>query len=197
MDIILWYFTPQTGGGRFILPYLPAFSLICGAIYSEILNLRHSRDPDELGKTRKELRYLSRLLLFVIIFVSFVSIGYRFVANSKYIPVLLGIETKSQFLKTHLNFSFGDFYDTDNYFATHIKSSDVVLLFGFHNLYYIDFPYVDSSWVQKGNKYTYIATQNTKLPSRFKNWQRIYFNDKTMVQLYKPPRGECVRTCVY
>jgi 4-amino-4-deoxy-L-arabinose transferase-like glycosyltransferase len=174
LDIILWYFTPQTGGGRFILPYLPAFSLICGTIYSEILK-----------KTRMEWKYLSRLLLFVIIFVSFISIGYRFIANSKYIPVLLGKETKSQFLSNHLNFSFGDFYDTDNYFATHIKASDMVLLYGFHNLYYVDFPYVDISWVQKRYKFDYIAVQNTKISSKYANWQLVYFNDKTKVRLYQ------------
>ncbi|MDP2585750.1 MAG: glycosyltransferase family 39 protein, partial [Candidatus Levybacteria bacterium] len=31
-SIIIWYITPQTGGGRFILPYLPALSLVTVAI---------------------------------------------------------------------------------------------------------------------------------------------------------------------
>src|SRR6185312_16263684 len=58
LSLILWYFTPRTGGGRFILPYLPAFSIICGAIYSDILK-----------KNRTEWIFLSKILLFAIIFV--------------------------------------------------------------------------------------------------------------------------------
>lgn len=186
LSLILWYFTPQTGGGRFILPYLPAFSFICGAIYSEILKL-----------TRVKNEYISKLLLVVVIFVSLLSIIYRGVANTKYIPVIIGKESQRTFLANHLNFSFGDFYDTDNYFADHIKPNESVLLYGFHNLYYVNFPFVDSSWVKKGDRFNYIATQNTKVPEKFKNWQRIYLNDKTMVQLYRPPKGECHTVCYY
>jgi hypothetical protein len=178
LNLILWYFTPQTGGGRFILPYLPAFSLICGAIFSE-LGIKNY----DLWNLKKN--QLANYLIGLVMFVTLISIGYRFVANSKYIPVLLGKETKSQFLSNHLNFSFGDFYDTDSYFATHIKATDMVLLYGFHNLYYIDFPYVDNSWVKKGYKFDYIAVQNTKIPSKYVNWQLIYFNDKTKVRLYR------------
>lgn len=176
--LILWYLTPQTGGGRFILPYLPALSLVCGAVYSQILK-----------KTRIEWRYLSKILFFVIVFVATISIGYRFIANSKYIPVLIGKESQSQFLSSHLNFSFGDFYDTDGYFANHVKPSDTVLLYGFHNLYYVDFPFIDSSWIKKRDRFNYIAVQNVKLPVRFKNWQLVYSNNKTEVKLYKNSTG--------
>ncbi|HXT83769.1 MAG TPA: hypothetical protein VN704_05480, partial [Verrucomicrobiae bacterium] len=186
ISLLLWYFTPQTGGGRFILPYLPVFSFVCGAIYSEILK-----------KTGKEWGNVSLVLSAAVVFVFVISIGYRFIANSKYIPVLIGKESQSQFLSSHLNFSYGDFYDTDGYFISHIKSSDTVLLYGFHNLYYIDFPFIDSSWVRKGESFDYIATQKTHLPTRFKDWQLIYMNDTSMVQLYKPPKGECHRICHY
>jgi hypothetical protein len=184
LSLFLWYFTPQTGGGRFILPYLPAFSFICGVIYSEIL------------KTNRE-KFYTRVLLCVIVLVSLISIGYRGVANIKFLPVIIGKESKGTFLKNHLNFSFGDFYDTDNYFSKHIKSSDQVLLYGFHNLYYVDFPFIDNSWIEKGDTFDYIATQNTQLPTKFKNWQLTYSNDKTMVQLYNPPKGECNKLCHY
>jgi hypothetical protein len=185
-NLILWYFTPQTGGGRFIIPYLPAFSLVCGAVYSHILK-----------NTRIEWRYIAKLLLIVIIFVSFISIGYRALANKKYLSVIIGKESKQTFLTNNLNFGFGDFYDTDGYFAKHIKPSDVVLLYGFHNLYYVDFPFIDNTWVKRGDMFDYIATQNTTLPKRFKNWQLIYENAKTKVHLYKPQKGECLTKCVY
>jgi hypothetical protein len=185
LSLLLWYFTPRTGGGRFILPYLPAFSIICGAVYSEILK-----------KTSKEWKYISITLLFSVVFVSIVSIGYRGIANTKYLPVIFGRETKQQFLSNNLNFHFGDFYDTDGYFAA-IKPTDIVLLYGFHNLYYVDFPFIDASWVKKGDPFTYVAIQKTQLPQRFHNWQLVYSNDKTMVELYRPPRGVCQKVCRY
>src|SRR5579885_598260 len=165
---IVWYFTPNTGGGRFILPYLPAFSIACVAAINEV---RISR--------------LQTFVTSVVIVISVISIFYRFVANYKYIPVILGKETKSQFLTKNLNFSFGDFYDTDTYFKTHIRPSDTVLLYGFHNLYHVDFPFIDASWLQKGDKFDYIATQHMQIPKQFIYWHKMYENKLTGVQLYK------------
>ena len=186
LSLLLWYFTPRTGGGRFILPYLPAFSFVCGVIYSEFLK-----------KTGNEWKYLTRILFFTIIFVALISIGYRGLANKKYLPVIFGLESKKEFLSRNLNFGFGDFYDTDGYFATNIKPSDKVLLYGFHNLYYIDFPFIDNTWVKRGDSFDYIATQNGKIPQKFGNWQLVYSNDKTMVKLFKPSKGECQKICVF
>lgn len=186
LSLFVWYFTPRTGGGRFMLVYLPAFSIICGAIYAEISTY-----------TANHWKFTTNVLLAVIIFISVISIGYRALANAKFLPVIVGLESKNQFLTNQLNFKFGDFYDTDGYFMHTVKQSDRVLLYGFHNLYYVDFPYTDSSWVRKGDKFDYIALQKTSLPTRFKNWQLIYLNDRTMVQLYKPPKGECLTTCYY
>lgn len=163
----VWYLTPKTDSGRFILPYLPAFSLLIVAVFNLF----------------KNKIYVKLLLVFVII-SSFFSIVYRFAANTKYIPVILDKETKGQFLTKYLNFSFGDFYDTDNFFKNSIKDTDKVLLYGFHNLYYVGFPFIDSSWVQRGDKFNYIATQNTDLPKRFSYWNFVYYNPTTKVKLY-------------
>ncbi len=169
--IILWYFTPRTGGGRFILPYLPAFSILCMAVFSKIFN-------------NSKMYLVKNFLLIIIIITSCISIIYRIAANSKYIPVIIGLQSKDAYLTNNLNFSFGDFYDTDGYFKRNIKTTDRILLFGFHNLYYADFPFIDSSWVKKGDSFNYIAIQNTKLPKQFKNWKHIYKNEKTHVELY-------------
>ncbi len=166
-SLVLWYLTPRIGGGRFILPYLPAFSIL--AAYS-ISKLRNHR--------------AQFFLIAIVIVISITSIFYRLLANKKYLPVVLGQETKSKFLTNNLNFSFGDFYDVDGYFQKNIKSPDSVLLFGFHNLYYVDFPFIDSSWVKKGDKFNYIAVQNSILPSRFSDWKEIYYNKLTKVKLY-------------
>lgn len=167
ITLMLWYFLAQVGGSRFMLPYLPAYSLLTVIVINYI----------------KDIKIKSYIILLVIIF-SLISISYRFLANYKYIPFVLGSETKSEFLSKNLNFNFADFYDTDNYFKTHIKLSDKVLLYGFHNLYYVDFPYIDSSFVKTGDKFNYIATQNTQIPKKFSNWKLIYYNKETNVRLY-------------
>lgn len=168
LSLVAWYFTPRIGGGRFILPYLAGFSVASSyAIYSIKEN------------------FVKKVLISMVILIFISSMGYRLAANKRYIPVILGQETKSQYLKNHLNFSFGDFYDVDSYFAKNIKPSDKVLLFGFHNLYYVDFPFIDSSYIKKGDKFNYIAIQDKGiLPARFSNWKLIYYNDLTKVKLY-------------
>lgn len=164
---IAWYITPDTGGGRFILSYLPAFSLLAMLLFKYIKDTR-----------------LKTIMISVILFTSIISIGYRAFANKKYIPVILHQETKQQFLSDNLNFSFGDFYDVDNFFHKTITAKDRVLLYGFHNEFYIDFPFIDASFVKPGDQFDYIATQNTSLPKRFWYWNLVYENDKTGVKLY-------------
>ena len=102
----------------------------------------------------------------------------------KFIPYILGQETKQEFLKKHLNFSYGGFYDTDSYFKNTIKKNDNVLIIGMHNLYYVDFPYVHESWVKPGDEFNYILLQDANLPERFKLWRLVYTNNLTHVKLY-------------
>lgn len=174
LALVMWYFTPRTGGGRFILPYLPAFSILCAAVLQQ------------LQKSKKLYEFLFiRYLFIIIICIAFLTICYRGIANEKYLSVILGQQTEQEFLAENLNYSFGDFYDIDNYFRNHITPQDRVLLYGFHNLYYVHFPFIDSSWVKEGDSFTYIATQNTPLPATYKDWKLVYTNDKTMVNLYK------------
>lgn len=166
-SVIIWYFTSAIGGSRFYLPYLPVLSVSVAGVFKYI-------------KSDK----LKNYLIFLILLVSLSSIGYRFLANTKYIPVILGEESKSEFLTKNLNFDYGDFYDTDGFFKKHIKNTDTVLLYGFHNLYYINFNFIDSSWAKKGNMFNYIAVQNGKLPEKFSSWKEIYYNTTTRVKLY-------------
>lgn len=167
LALFIWYLTPRTGGGRFILPFLPALSILATALIEKI------------GITN-----LKRYMYFMIIIVCFITIFYRGVSNFRYLPVLLGQESKREFLTKNLNFNFGDFYDTDNYFTENITKEDRVLLFGFHNLYYVDFPFIDSTYLKPGDRFNYIATQHADLPERFSNWNLIYSNPVTGVNLY-------------
>jgi len=165
LSLFVWYITPRTGGGRFILPYLPAFSLLI------VFPMQYAK------------KLLRNVLIGFVIIVSIISIGYRATANAKFVPVLLGKETTSEFLTTHLNFSFGDFYDTDNFFKTHMHSNDLVLVIGFHNLYYADFPFTLSS---EDNHITYVAIQgNSVIPNTFQSWKLIHTNSLTHVRVYK------------
>lgn len=187
LAIVMWYFTPRTGGGRFLLPYLPACSLLCAGVLYQI------------GKSVSvESRIIYNALIGLILFTAVITICYRGVATIKFLPVVAGQQSRESFLQDNLNFTFGDFYDTDNYFKNMITTDDTVLLYGFHNLYYVDFPYVHASWVQAGDRFNYIAVQKGELPARFADWQLIHMNAKTMVKLYKSPKSApCKKQCVY
>lgn len=160
------YFIPGDRA-RFLIPYLPALSLLV------VLSFKYIN-------SKKIILYSIILIILMSIFSSI----YRLAANSKFIPYLTGRETKGEFLERELNFEFGDFYDTDEYFKRNITKNDKVLLFNFHNLYYIDFPYIHSSWVKKGDRFNYIAVQNSELPLRFRDWTLVYYNLVTKVKLY-------------
>jgi hypothetical protein len=167
LALIIWYLTEQVRGGRFILPYLPVFSILSAYVVGKV-----------------QMRNLRMFLVGVIIFVGLISIGYRGIANAKFVPVILDRETRPEFLTKYLNFSFGDFYDTDNYFRNHLTKNDTVLLYGFGRLYYVDFNFIDSSWVKKGDRFDYVAVQDGVLPQRFSDWREIYYNKLTKVKLY-------------
>jgi hypothetical protein len=166
-SLIIWYLTQELRGGRFIMPYLPIFSILVAYSVEKL-------------KDKK----IKLVIMVAVVAVSLSSILYRGLASKKFVPVLLGKETKSEFMTKNLNFAYGDFYDTDGYFAKTIKPSDKVLLFGFHNLYYVDFPFVDSSFVNINDKFDYIAVQNSNIPPRYRDWKEIYYNKITKVGLY-------------
>ncbi len=167
LALIVWYFTPRTGGGRFFLPYLPAFSILTITVLANIRQIA-----------------LRKYIISLVILVSLITAVYRGIANARFIPVILGTQTKNDFLTKNLNFNYGDFYDTDEWFDRSIKDSDMVLLYGFHNLYYVEFPFIHESYVKKRDRFNYIATQNTEIPKRFSYWQLIYENNLTNVKLY-------------
>ena len=174
LALFVWYITPRTGGGRFITAYLPAFSIL-GAYIIYLFS-------------REKQLFFHRLFIFLVIGIALLTLLYRGVANSRYLPVIFGYESKESYLESHLNFSYGDFYDTDGYFAKTITSSDRVLLYGFHNLYYVDFPYLHHSWAKEGDNFNYIAAQREMLPKRFSDWKLIHTNKKTGVKVYTKER---------
>jgi len=160
------FLIPTTDQARFYMPYLPAFSIV---IASTITIVKNKSKQAIIG---------------LIILLAIISFIYRSAASYKYFRYILRQESKEKFLSTKLNFSFGDFYDTDGFFAKKVKKDQKVLLYGFHNLYYVNFPFIHSSWVKKGDRFNYVAVQGGVAPDRFKNWNLIYKNDKTYTKVY-------------
>jgi hypothetical protein len=115
-----------------------------------------------------------------------VGITGRAWANQKYLPVILGQQTKADFLTQNLKFHFGDFYDIDGYFSQNIKPTDKVLVYGIHNLYYLDFPFDHHTWADPDTSYTHILVgDNLSLPQSHGHLPLIYQNPTTRVKLYK------------
>ncbi len=160
------FLIPTTDQARFYMPYLPAFSIVIASAITIVKN-----------KSKQAIVGL-------IVLLAIISFFYRLAASYKYFPYILQQESREKFLSAKLNFSFGDFYDTDGFFAKKVKKDQKVLLYGFHNLYYVDFPFTDSSWVKKGDRFNYVAVQGGVAPDRFKNWNLIYTNNKTDVKVY-------------
>lgn len=166
----LWgLFLVPEASNRYLLPYLAALTLPLLAIFNYPW----------------KKRLLTNLFIIIIIFSALLNLGSRGLATKKFIPYLLRQETKAEFLAKKLNFSFGEFYDIDGYFAKNIKKDDLVLIYGVHNLFYVDFPYVHESWAKPGTYFTHILVgSNQNLPEKFGKRLLIYENPETWVKLY-------------
>ncbi len=164
--ILLAYFIPYTDVARYTLSYLAGLSVFALFILD---NYKNSQ--------------ISKVIFGVVIACSLFSIFYRAAANIKFVPVILGAESKNEFLIKNLNFSFGDFYDTNGNIKN-IVGENNVLIYGVHNLYYVDFNYIHESWVQKGQTVKYILVQNGEIPKKFTDWEIVYENNITHVKLY-------------
>ena len=168
--VVLGVFFAPANSNRYLLPYLPGLTLVVMSVFN-----------DKWGKNG----WVRNFLIFIILFAVLLNLGSRVLATRKFVPYLLRRETKAEFLTNHLNFSFGDFYDVDGFFARNIKKTDLVLVYGVHNLYYLDFPYIHESWARPGTYFTHILVgDNQPLPEKFGERLLIYKNLKTGVRLY-------------
>jgi len=163
------FFAPTTSN-RYLLPYLPGLTLVTFSVIENFLSQKKS---------------MKKIFFAIILFSIFLNTASRGLATRKFLPYLLGRETKEEFLSRNLNFSFGDFYDIDGWFARNIKKDDLVLIYGIHNLYYVNFPYVHESWARLGTYFTHILVgQGEDLPEKFGKRFLIYQNSKTHVKVY-------------
>lgn len=165
LALFFWYLTPRTGGSRFFLPYLPILSFLIVI---------------SLGNERK---FYQKFLLITVLFCSLINIGYRFLANYKFLKVILGRESKEKFLVEKLDFNNNDFYDPGQEIKKIVRD-DLVLVFGSHNLFYADFRFFHESFAPKSVKYSYILTQNFSLDKKYGQLKELYYHPKTNVKLY-------------
>lgn len=165
----LFYFLIPINYNRFLLPYIPAFIFILISV---------------LDSLTKKQQLVKKIFYLATIFIASLNIISRGVANKKFLRVVLGKESKKEFLAEHLNFKVGNFYDLDGWFAQNIKKNDKVLVIGVHNLYYLDFPFDHISWAKKGTFYSHILVQNYPLPERFVKLSLVYQNTKSRVRVY-------------
>lgn len=163
--LLCLYFSPQTGGGRFITAFLPAFSVLSTLTIASIKDVK-----------------TQRILIVMVIIVAIVTITYRFIANSRYIPFLVGVESKENFLMNNLSFSFGDFYDQRQEIKK-IVGNEKVMVTGIHNLYYADFNFILPEW--DSDKTKYILKRGSMLPIEYSHYKLVYRNKLTNVFLYK------------
>ena len=163
---VLWYTTSQSGGARFLTAYLPAYSLLA------ILVLLAQKN-----------KTIMRIAVLSVILIAMTNLLYRVAANAKYIPVILGIQSKQSFLMNNLNFGFGDFYD-ENGDIRQIVGNEKVLLWNVHNIYYVDFNY-NLEKPMNFKEISYILVQNTNLPQELATAKVVYKNTKTHARLYK------------
>ena len=165
LSYVVWWITPRLGGGRFILPYLPIWSVLTIIVVS------------------LQGAWIKKLLIACIIVIAIVNLSYRFGVNYKLKDYLLGRESKQQYLCRNLNFNLGVFVDCDGFFSRNIKSSDLVLIKGVHNLYYIDFPYVHESWY-RNERVDYTLIQGDQMAQKT-DGTLVYRNNLTKIRLYK------------
>jgi hypothetical protein len=167
---LLGAFMVPWASNRYLLPYLAGLTLPLLTVFSY---------------PWKKKKLLVKIFTALILFAALLNLGSRGLATKKFLPYLLGQETKKEFLTKNLNFSFGDFYDIDGYFEENIQPQDLVLIYHIHNLYYVDFPYVHESWAQPGTHFTHILVGGgEELPEKFGQRWLIYENSKTQVKLY-------------
>jgi hypothetical protein len=168
LALLIWFITPRTGGGRFILPYLPALSITVIIIINFI-----------------KFIWLKKFLIALALLLSCSSILYRFAANAKYLPVILHPATKNAWLRKHLNYDFGDYLP--DYRTVSLIKIDPVLVYGINNMFYLPDNYKQADTVSHANfSWVLIRYSDIKIPPRYLGWQIIYTDPITRTYLLHP-----------
>lgn len=170
---LLWWLSPRTGGGRFILPYLPVWAILASyLIATSDLVVRRS-------------------LLVIAVFLAIFHTGYRLAANWRLWPLLSGQMDREEYICRRLDLvATRTFVDCDGSLGKLVGRKETLLVIGVHNLYYLDRPFIHESWY-RGEKVPYVLVQgelsNSSLARMFssKDLRLVWQNDRTKSKLYR------------
>jgi len=129
---------------RFLLPYLPA--IVISAVYV-IENI----------KTK-----LRNIFIYLTIISSIIILGMRCVAVKKYLPFVIGMESRNAFLTKYAARLPDTFIDSDNFVKNNIPEGSKILIDKLHNLYYFPLDFDHTSWVKTMEGYDYLVTSGEK-----------------------------------
>lgn len=149
---------PMIGEGRYILPELALLSIWLGKQVS-----------------------VKKWIIVGAVVQGVVGIGYRGVANTKFVPYLLGKESKDEFLTKNLNFEYGDWYDADGWVRTNLTDKQYLVV-GVHNTYYLPgHKWEHESWAGDGC-FGYMLMQGEGGVSS--EWEEIHRVEQTLTKVY-------------
>lgn len=164
LSLVVWWLIPKTGGGRFILPYFPTLAILAVTV---IENLRGAQ--------------IKKVLWLVALGLCCLNMVIRGVPLVRLTPYLLGQQSKEAYLCAHLDPQTSVFVDCDGKVGK-IVGTDLVLVAGIHNLYYLDVPFVHDTWY-RGEQVNYLLTTgDAKL---FPASVLVYENTQLKYRLFK------------
>lgn len=137
---VAWYLTPRTGYGRFFLHTLALLGIL------------------GVGVIDKGKGYRRNLGLGLVVTAGIFGIVYRGLANAKFVPYLLGRETREEFLVDHLDFQNGDWYDVGGR-VSGVVQEERYAVYGVHNTYYLPGNWDHESFSSEDYCYRYVLVQ--------------------------------------
>lgn len=129
-------------------------------------------------------KQLRRVLVVFMVMAVLLNVGARAIATRKFIPYLMGTETRDEFLAKNLDLGVGNFFDEGEEIARFV-GSQTVLVTGVHNLFYVDFPFEHVSWAGVGKQYRYVLVgEGGRLPPRYLKAKLLYKDRATGATLF-------------
>lgn len=160
---LFYVFLPLKGHGRYALSMLSILSVYISISYG------------------RAMRYLG-VFSAIAIFSGLVGVSYRALSNIKFVPYVLGYESKEEFLIRNLKFEFGDYWDVGGELERVVGESEY-LVYGVHNTYYLPGNYYHISF-SDDKCYRYVLVSgDVYIPEN--PYELVHENEINKSKLYK------------
>lgn len=163
LSVVVWWLIPKTGGGRFILPYLPVLAILAVTTIQEIKD-----------KLTVNFLYCAILILGVI------SLGSRLPTLWRLKNYLVGKESTENYLCRTLDPKTSVYVDCDRK-VRELVGNNLVLVSDIHNLFYVDVPFVHETWY-RGEDVQFVLAGNEVNAS---SGVLVYQNSQLGYKLFK------------